>query len=457
MTTVTGVAATGGLGSGYAEASLMNAVESGADFIGCDAGSTDGGPFFLGSGQPKVARAAYKRDLRPMMRAAVRHGIPLLMGTSGYAGARAHVAWAADLVREVATEEGLTFTLATVNSEVDPDFVRQCNNAGRIKPLPPSGPLADDVITRASRIVAQMGSEPFEEALRRGADVVVAGRASDTAIYAAVPRMRGLTGGPTWHAAKVLECGAASVEQRIHPDCMVAEISDDGFLVYPPNPAMRCTPQSVAAQTLYENANPFRLIEPAGVLNTTECTYTARDERSVWVSGSRLESKDYDVRLEAAEFKGFRSVAIGGIRDPIILRNLDAFLDGALASVVAKIAQSMDMRAGRDYELHHRVYGVDGALGALEPEPRVDGHEVGLLLDVVAPDAERARGACAIAWHTVLHHPVPEWSGLVSNVAFPFSPPHLDAGPVYEFTMNHVLALDDPLDIVDIVLEKVGT
>ncbi|WP_162606520.1 acyclic terpene utilization AtuA family protein [Jiangella asiatica] len=458
MTTVTAVAATGGLGSGYSEESLRAAVTAGADFVGCDAGSTDGGPYFLGSGNPKVSKAAYRRDLRPMLRAAVERGIPLLMGTSGYAGARAHVDWAAALVREVARADGLSFTMAVVNSELDAATVRRYLDRGRVHPLGESGPLQAGTIDRASRIVAQMGSEPFEAALESGAQVVVAGRASDPAIYAALPRLRGLTGGPTWHAAKVLECGAACVERRVHPDCVVAEIGESDFVVYPPNPAMRCTPQSVAAQTLYENADPFRFVEPAGVLDTSDCTYEARDERSVRVSGSRFQPKEpYDVRLEAAELVGYRSTAIGGIRDPLVLGQLHLFLDDAFASVRRKVEQSMGLVDGADYRLSWRVYGCDGVLGALEPESRAGPpHEVGLLIDIVAGDQEVARGACAIAWHTVLHHPVRGWSGLVSNVAFPHSPPHADLGPVYEFSMNHVMALDDPLEVVDIALERVG-
>jgi hypothetical protein len=456
VTTVTAVAATGGLGSGYSEESLRTAVASGADFIGCDAGSTDGGPYFLGSGRPKVSPAAYKRDLRPMMRAAVENGIPLLMGTSGYAGGRPHVEAATALVREVAAEEGLSFTMAVINSELSAATVHDYLERGRISPLGPAGPLEAATVDRAARIVAQMGSEPFEEALRQGADVVVAGRASDPAIYAAVPRMRGLVGGPTWHAAKVLECGAASVEQRLHPDCMVADISEHDFVIYPPNPGMRCTPQSVAAQTLYENADPFRFVEPAGVLDTAGSRYEARDDRSVRVSGSRFEHKPYDVRLEAAELVGYGSQAIGGIRDPLILRNLDPFLEDAFSSVRAKVSQSMGLHEGTDYRLSWRVYGRNGVLGPLEPQATADvGHEVGLLIDIVAPDQDLARGACAIAWHTVLHHPVPQWSGLVSNVAFPYSPPHTDLGPLYQFSMNHVVALDDPLEIVDIALERV--
>lgn len=454
---VIGVAATGGLGSGFLEESLIAAMEAGADFIGCDAGSSDGGPYFLGSGEPKVSAEAYERDLRPMLRAAVRYGVPLLMGTSGYAGGRPHVAWAAERVRKVASEEGLAFDMAVIDSEVEKDYVHRKLREGRITPLGHVPPLDPERIDRAARITAQMGSEPFEEALRNGAQVIVAGRASDTAIYAAVPRMHGLVGGPTWHAAKVLECGAASVEHRHHPDCLVAEITEDAFTVYPPNERMRCTPQSVAAQTLYENADPFHLIEPAGVLDTTGAVYEQAGPRSVRVSGSTmLERGFYDVRLEASERLGYRSVAVGGIRDPLVLRDLDGFLTDAVETSRRKIQQSMGLGEAEGVVLSYRVYGRDGCLGPLEPTPIVTGHEVGIVLDVVAPTREQARGACAIAWHTVLHHFVEGWSGLVSNVAYPFSPPHMDAGEVYEFTMNHVLALDDPLEPFAFAYERVG-
>ncbi len=454
---VIGVAATGGLGSGFLEESLIAAMEAGADFIGCDAGSSDGGPYFLGSGEPKVSAEAYERDLRPMLRAAVHYGVPLLMGTSGYAGGRPHVAWAAERVRKVASEEGLAFDMAVIDSEVEKDYVHRKLREGRITPLGHVPPLDPERIDRAARITAQMGSEPFEEALRNGAQVIVAGRASDTAIYAAVPRMHGLVGGPTWHAAKVLECGAASVEHRHHPDCLVAEITEDAFTVYPPNERMRCTPQSVAAQTLYENADPFHLIEPAGVLDTTGAVYEQAGPRSVRVSGSTmLERGFYDVRLEASERLGYRSVAVGGIRDPLVLRDLDGFLTDAVETSRRKIQQSMGLGDAEGVVLSYRVYGRDGCLGPLEPTPIVTGHEVGIVLDVVAPTREQARGACAIAWHTVLHHFVEGWSGLVSNVAYPFSPPHMDAGEVYEFTMNHVLALDDPLEPFAFAYERVG-
>ena len=53
--------------------------------------------------------------------------------------------------------------------------------------------------------------------------------------------------------------------------------------------------------------------------------------------------------------------------------------------------------------------------------------------------------AAAIAVHTGLHHPVRGWQGFVSNLAIPFSPAVFDGGPVYEWSVNHLVAIDDPV------------
>ena len=89
-----------------------------------------------------------------------------------------------------------------------------------------------------------MGAEPYQRALELGADVIVAGRASDCAIFAAMPVMKGFPEGLAWHAAKILECGAAAVVNRRTPDCMFAWLRKDHFVVQAPDETLRCTTQS---------------------------------------------------------------------------------------------------------------------------------------------------------------------------------------------------------------------
>ncbi len=92
-------------------------------------------------------------------------------------------------------------------------------------------------------------------------------------------------------------------------------------------------------------------------------------------------------------------------------------------------------------------------LGDREPEPARIGHEVCILLDFLCADQEMAHTMAASAGHMALHHPVPEWHGLISGLAIPYSPHVIDRGPAYEFKLNHVVELDDPLEPFSITYE----
>lgn len=456
MVMVRALAATGALGTGYKVETLRRALEMKPDFIGCDAGSTDPGPYYLGAGECMASRAAIKRDLSHIVIGAVEYGIPLLVGTAGTSGGTPHLAWTADIVREIAAENGLSFTMATIGAEQDAEMLVEALAAGRITPLENAPTVTAESLRGAERIVAQMGAEPFQAALERGAQVIIAGRASDASIFAAIPIMKGAGHGPSWHAAKILECGAAAVAQRLYPDCMMADIGEDEFTVYPPNPLLACTPQSIAAHTLYENADPFLITEPSGRLETSSCTYEAVDERTVRVRGSKFQTRDqYDVRLEGVVMRGHRYLVVSGVRDPLVLRQLDSFIEDSLRSVRQKVIDSFGLQPDA-YEIATRVYGRDGCLGELEPNRHRMGHEVGLNIEFIAPEKETAHAIASLAWHTILHHPIPEWSGLISNLAFPYSPPEVYVGPAYEFMLNHVLQLDDPLDVFTVTMEEIG-
>ncbi len=442
--TVRAVAATGNLSTGFREESLDLAVQQGADFVGCDAGSTDSGPYYLGSGNPRGPRQSVKRNLGLILRQTLRAGIPAIIGTAGHAGGRPHLEWTVDIVRELAREHDWHFKFAAIDSEIQPAILADALRREKLKPLSPAPFFDEEVIRQGRRFVAMMGIEPIQAALADGAKLVIAGRCSDVAIYAALPVLRGIPKHVAFHAGKILECGAASVAQRLYPDCMAAELDEHGFTVEPPNPELRCTPQSVAAHTLYENANPYMLIEPGGALDTTAAQYHAVSERAVRVEGGRFVSAEkYTVRIEGASLAGYRSIVIAGIRDPLIIRQLDDFLSSLRSTVERKIAYNLAPPAGA-YSLNFRVYGRDGSLGASEPDAKTEGHEVGLIIDVVASSQSLASDILPLVWHSGLHHPIPEYQGLISNFAFPFSPPGIDVGPVYRFCVNHVWELDDP-------------
>lgn len=347
------VSATGMLGSGYREDSLDKAVAEGARMIGCDAGSTDPGPGPLATGTCMFSKAAVKRDTAIMLTRAVKAGIPLVVGSSGTGGGDQGLQWMLDIVREIAREQGLHFKLAAIHSELSKETVREHLRTGRARPLPPSKPLAEGDIDDALHIVGMMGVEPIQEAVEAGAQVVVAGRSSDTSIFAALPLLEGFKPAVVWHMAKILECGAAAVAHRTAPDSMMAVVRDDCFDVFPLRDDYRCTPQSVASHTLYENADPFDLKEPSGTLDTREARYEAISERAVRVSGSRFTpDSEYTVKLEGVHQGGWSTILMGGVRDPFILRELDSWLKQLDDNIKVRVGATV---GNRPYEIVTRV------------------------------------------------------------------------------------------------------
>src|SRR5258708_17490 len=94
------VAAAGAVGGGIDAKSLDEAMAERPHFIAADAGTTDAGPYSLGSGNPAFAREMVKHDLALMLRAGKRAGIPVLIGSAGTAGADAHVDWTLEIASE---------------------------------------------------------------------------------------------------------------------------------------------------------------------------------------------------------------------------------------------------------------------------------------------------------------------------------------------------------------------
>jgi hypothetical protein len=278
---------------------------------------------------------------------------------------------------------------------------------------------------------------------------VLCGRATDTSLFAAVPVMLGAGEGPAWHAAKTLECGTAATALRKRPDSIFAWVRDDHFDIAPLDPESRCTPQSVAAHTLYENADPFLITEPSGTIDTTDASYAALDDRTVRVRGTAFRHAERTtIKLEGAELAGYQSVIIAGVREPFILRQLDNWLATMQQKFADRVQEVFRGRvAPADYAIRVRVYGRDGVMGKLEPRAAELGHEACLLITVTAAEQKIAKAIAKSVAHFALHFPIPEWRGLISGLAFPFTPAEIDKGAVYRFTLNHVVVPDTPTEM----------
>ncbi len=427
------------LGYGFPLASFEAGMALDPHVIAVDAGSSDPGPHYLGAGYSFTDRDAVKRDLGILLQAACRRGIPLIVGSCGGAGGRPHLEWTVQIVRELAREHALAFRLAVIDAEVDADDVLQALDAGVIAPCGAWPALREDDVRSSTRIVAQLGAEPFVEALRQGADVILAGRSYDPVVFAALPMLRGFDHGLALHMGKILECAAIACSPGSGSDCMMGILRADHFLLHPLNPARACTVASVAAHTLYEKSDPYHLPGPGGALDLTATRFEQVDERTVRIRGSRHVSAPYTVKLEGAALVGYRTICIAGVRDPIFIGQVESIV----AAVRERISDNFSDIAQDSYSLIFRLYGRDGVMGALEPRPARACHELGIVIEAVAPTQALADTICGFARSTMLHYGYPGRVSTAGNLAFPYSPSDLKAGEVYRFSVYHLLPVDD--------------
>src|SRR2546421_443897 len=354
------------VGAGIDRDALNEALQSNPHFIACDAGTTDAGPFSLGSGHPAFAREAVKGDLALLLDAGRRAGCPVYVGSGG-----------------------------------------------------------------------------------------VAGRCSDTAQYAAMPIMHGFPAGLAWHAGKVVECGTLACVTA-GKGVMLVCLRHDDFIVRPFGQGLRCTPQSIAAHSFYENVDPFHFRECSGTVDITEATYEAIDAITVRVANSRFHPAEaYTVKLEGAELAGYQTIIIGGIRDPFLLRQLDSWLAKVRAYIEETIARVLDDRVTRDdYQIMFHVYGRDGVMGSLEPDRTEVPKEVGIVFEVTAPTQQLSTTIAELSRQPLLHYPIAEWSGATTSFACLHNPAHVERGAVYR-SEEHTSELQSRSDLVcRLLLEK---
>ncbi|MCP2636297.1 DUF1446 domain-containing protein [Microbacterium sp. HD4P20] len=434
----------GMLGGGISEEPVARGISLGADAIAVDGGSTDSGPHYLGAGVAKTSRGSLKSDLRTIIVAAQQAGIPVVVTTCGTSGTDSGVDWVAGIAEEIADEETLSFTMARIYSELAHDTVLDAVTADRVAPLEPAGPLTAETVERCEHIVGLMGHAPIAAALAAGADLVLTGRATDTASVAGIALGRGIAPGPTWHAAKTVECGSQCTTDPLGGGVLV-EIDDAGFSIHPLDDASAATPMTVAAHMLYESADPFRLREPSGTLDTSAAVYTAVDDRVTRVEGSIFEeAAQATIKLEGAALGGYETVSLVGIRDPHILEQMDAWLARFEGELHRRVRKHLGLERS-EYDAELRAYGHNAVLGDLEPggEPP---REVGVLFRSRAADQVTATAIAKIANPLMLHLPLEGMTHLPS-FAFATSPAEMERGATYEFVLQHTIAVDDESEL----------
>ncbi len=423
----------GQLGYGYHKDSFLSALEENVDFIGVDAGSIDSGPYFLGSGKMKANYDATRNDLEFPLKKAIEMNIPFIVGSAGYAGGNVHLEQMVSIVKDIVNDSNLHFKMAVIHSEFDKEFIKSELRKGNIESYEGNRELTVEDIDKTTRIVGQMGVEKFMEALNNNCNVVLAGRATDASIYAAYPLLEGCKPELCWHMAKIIECGALCAKPASPSDALIGMIDNDCFYLRPPNKNRKCTAQSAMAHTLYENTDPFIIEEPDGTLLLKNAKYEQSDERTVKIYGAEwIKREKTTIKLEGAKLAGYRTIAIAGVRDPLMIKQIE--------KITEDIKQEIRKNFSDDFKVNFRLYGKDGVLGDMEflDNP----YEIGIIVDVVAGSQSLAHRICSIAKSNLQHYDYEGRTATGANVAFPYSPAEFDLGEVYEFSIYHILNTD---------------
>ena len=226
---------------------------------------------------------------------------------------------------------------------------------------------------------AYIGSTPIVEALAKGANVVVTGRSTDTALTMAPLRHEFGWGATDWDrlaagiiAGHIIECGAQCsggnclYEWRDIPDLAnigypIVEARADGTftIVKHPNTGGRINVPSVTEQCVYEMGDPHSYITPDVVADFTTIHLADDGPDRVRVHGIKGRPATDKLKVSIAYRAGFKAVGT------LVYAWPDAMEKAQLADRVLR--ERLDRMGLRFERLLTEFVGVSSAHGPLTP------------------------------------------------------------------------------------------
>ena len=437
---VTVYAPLGMLGYGFPVSSMEAALKHGFDVMALDAGSVDPGPYYLGSGKSFTSRPMVKRDLKLIVEAGQKAKVPILIGSACGSGCTPTLDWTMQILDEIIEELNIHPLVARIDAELNKEDIVNAFREGRIENFETTAELKESDITDCTHIVAQMGIQPYIEALKGGADIIVGGRAYDAGVIAAFPIWKGEDIALSYHMGKIIECGTAVALPR-ESDGMIGVIDGDSFVVTPADPNKTCKPDTVAAHTLYERSSPLTTEFPGGGLDMSHSSFTGENNgRSVRIRGTKfVEPNRLTLKLEGARHTGFRTICLAGIRDPFVIEHFPEVEAKVRAKVIRDLPQ---FTLETDYKILFRRYGAGEIMKERDPEVWTP-KEVGLVIEVLSSSQETANTICALCRSGILHMGFEGRRANSGNLAFLYTPAEFQAPPCYEFALYHLMIVDD--------------
>lgn len=436
----------GMLGYGFPVNWFKKGLEMNPDIITADAGSTDSGPQKLGLGSMTCSKDAYYTDIAVLLEACHEKKVPLYISSAGGNGTNKHVDDFLSIIKDIASAKGYHFNMAAIYADIDKNYIKNKMKEGKVTPCGAVEPITEQEVEEATVVVAQMGVEPYLEALleRDNLDIIVSGRTYDPVPIAALGIKEGFDPGLCWHMGKIMECGGKCAEPAVRS--IFGILRGDHFILEPLDPESACKTHSVASHTLYEKSHPYLLPGPGGMLDLSQTRFEQLTSRSVKVSGSKfIPSPVYTVKLEGAKKVGYRSICVAGIRDPFLIKQIEVMLKEIETSIKESYAQM-----GQDYQLIFHVYGKNGVMGELEPVKDVTPLELCVIIETAAQTQEIATSICSRARVLMLHNHYEGKIATSGNIALPFTPLEIPLGEVCKFNIYHLMEVDSPTELFPI-------
>jgi len=440
---------TGNLGDNIIEkGTFYEGIKREIDFFAADAGTADAGPTFLGADIPHNPYEWEYHDLEIMLLAAREKKVPMIVGSCSTTGTDRGVNLYADIIRTIAKKHNLPpFKMALIYSQVDKEELLKRIKIGRVEPLGAAQDLDKETILKTSYVTASMGVEQIIHALEKGADVIIAGRSCDDAVIAAYPVYKGFDKGISLHMGKAAECASLVCWPQMIKESIVATVTDSYFDIEPIHPKQCATPHSVAAHSMYERTSPFFQGVPGGILDMKDTQYHALTDRITRVTNSKFipsEDGSYKVKLEGAGYVGKRVYHIVGIRDINAIAHIDTILENTYKKVDEILSPK---KRGKDFQLYFHVYGKDAIMQQLEPKKIINAHELCIVIEAISDDEELCTMVVKCAKFRFFYMSYPgQMNSSGGAVALLTDEPLYPKNNCYQWTIDHLLTLSDPLD-----------
>lgn len=426
---------------------IDRAMNWGVDYVIAQGTGKDWGPHWLGSGS-QLPVSNFVANIRPYMKLCHAANIPFVLSV-GIAGARPQLTECIKGFNELCLEEDLHFNIAVVPGDVDQKYLLgRIEEGAQIRRMDDHPALSEflttEDVTASTYVVAQVGPEPIMSAISQGAQGVITGRALDVGLFMAPAILAGASKATAALFGKLLECGGVALDPGDSRMPIYGEIhDDDSIIVRSPSLDGRVISRTLAAHSFYERANPFKEENPGGYLDLTDAVFEQQDG-AVKVTGATWVDTPYTVKIEGAAPNGFRAINVAGIREPQYIECIE--------SVVRRIKDEVRSNSrfshldDDKYHLNLTLYGRDAVLGEADPQ-RGSEHEVGVVIDAVAPSQEDARNLCYFASISLNNGGYPGRKTTAGNAAQRFTEMVNPLGQIYRWSIWHLLPLDDPIEL----------